>query len=150
MENCDNLQIGAAVGLPQADTIASALKNFGGSVRHKAQLKKALRYVETGYLSGLNGGMLDRLIESNMSPAYYINAPVYIQRIKDDPNFAAAMAPRLAAVGINPSGQPTNNNPTEGIAIDSTSIVNSFKKYLPYIIVGAILIYVIYKFVLKK
>lgn len=145
----DNLMLGAAVGLPQADELASAVRNFVGNIRHKAQLKEGTKIIQSGNLSALNGGMLDRLIEANVNPAYYIKAPVYIARIKADPGFANAMAVRLGQFGLTSSGTSIDNN-TEGVSENMSIIFDKIKKYIPYIIGGILVIFVFYKYVLKK
>lgn len=146
----DNLQLGAAAGVPMVDELASALKNFAGNIRHKAQLKKGMEYIQSGNLSAINGGMLDRLIEANVNPAYYVNAPVYKQRIIDQPMFAQAMQARLAQFGMT-SGGPSNTQPVGGGTVENElTMLDGVKKYLPHIIIGGILIFVFYKYVLKK
>jgi hypothetical protein len=148
MDNADNLEIGATLGIPAADQLANALKGFAGSIRHKAQLKQGLEIVRSGNLNDLNGGMLDRLIESNINPSFYINSPVYQKRIIDQPLFAAAMQPRLAAFGLNGSGQVITNKDSAGENIVPTK-GESIKKYIP-VIIGLILAGVLIYYVSKK
>jgi len=103
-ERHDNVTL-ADTGLPAGgaiDSLASSLKNFAGSIRHKAQLKKAIENIMKGNLAGLDGAALDRLAEAGVDPALYNKAPAYIARY---PNGNTAIGTQSPNQVVTTSGE---------------------------------------------
>ena len=130
--------LGATTAVNMAQGVSSALKNFTGSIRHKAQLKQGLALVQAGKGDKMSGGMVDRLIEAGVEPSWYNTTPTYLSRPGN-----AAKAAAATKVLSNPNATITEENVSDVVVADK------FKRYLPYIIGGVVLV-VLVIFILKR
>ena len=124
-------------GLPGGgaiDSAASALKNFAGSIRHRAQLKQGIELASQGRYSELSGGMVDQMIAAGVNPSMYNRSPTWLSR------------PGNASIAASQGGQGVNPNLVTGNADPMNFFTSTTFKY---IVVGVIIIIAVY-FLSKK
>ena len=127
-ERHDDLAIGATVGLPEIDAVASGLKNAGKKIVSKAKLRKAQRQLDSGGVESLTPVQKDMLgISRDPTPEERLRGVTYVNN--GVPSYAVGGAPPL----------------TDGTSVDDSGI----KRFIPYII-GVVLLGIIIYLIVKK
>jgi hypothetical protein len=121
------LEIGAAVGLPQADQIASLLKNTALSIARRAKIRKAYAQLQSSGVESLTPVQKDLLL---------ISRPPTEEEKARGVTFVNAGVPSYAP-GAGVQGAITNEDPA------------AWKKFIPYII-GVVVIGILIYFISKK
>jgi len=118
-------------GLPGGgaiDSAASALKNFTGSIRHRAQLKQGIALASQGRYSELSGGMVDRMIEAGVDPSMYNRSPTWLSRPGN-----ASTAAAQGGQGVNPNTVVTS---------ESFFQSNGFKYGIIVLVIGLVIYFI--------
>jgi DNA-binding Xre family transcriptional regulator len=141
MENCDNLELGKFIGLPQLDIFANKLKDQANKVKSTGLLTNAIAKMAQGKKELITSEELDQLIKAERSPKEYIDVPIFIERYNKDPDFRNFMLPILQKAGINLA-----NTRIEDTLTTSTNL----KKYIPYIIMVLVIGFLVFYIVKRK